>query len=399
MSHFFLNSYKFHLFLVSLLVSLKIDRGARYPSFGLLAGCGFVNEPCINSTTGQVSDSVENEFCTKPLYLDGSGIPAVESLNSVLCDPSYQSWVICDLSDLRQLGTGEKTYFSSDPQLSTIFFQRADNCPIPSLNLGLNCLDETIASTYNEFYAGESVGPNSRCVNAYFESSFGRAYQPACIRITCDVDAGVVRIGQDNTEQICDYDGQLLTVGGGRSDGATIICPRLAVVCPQLFTCPDACFGRGECVYTNVDANGRVIPTCQCFDTTNSHPSCAPSFFANLSSNVTTPTTSPVTIPPVVPNSTAVPIPTFVAPISPNLSTLSPIFIGSDNNTAPTETTLPPTPTTIKTSSSAPVIRRTNRPASTNGTSSPTTSNAWYSCYYHHGVTSIIITTTIIIWL
>ena len=178
----------------------------------------------------------------------------------------------------------ERTYFS-DPSLSTIFFQRADNCPIPNLQLGLRCLDDD--DTYNIFYEGESVGSNSRCLNAYYESNTGRAFHPACIRVTCDMEERVVRIGQNDTEQICEFDGQLLSVSGNRTDGATFVCPRLAAVCPQLYLCPDGCFGRGECIYTNVDSNGRIVPKCNCFDTTNTHESCAPTFILDPVPNPT----------------------------------------------------------------------------------------------------------------
>lgn len=263
-----------------------IDRGASFPTFGLLAGCDFVEKPCINATTGQVVDGATNEFCTAPVLLDGTGVPLTSSLNSVFCDPSYQSWTICDLSNVRSGSSDELRYFA-DTSLTTVAFTRADNCPIPNLQLGLKCSDENISS-YNVFYNGESVGTGSRCINAYNnDDSTGRAYQPACINVTCDTDSGVVRLGDASSTYVCTYDGQELPLEN-RSDGATFICPRLAAVCPELFTCPDGCFGRGECVYSS--DSGR--PTCRCFDN-NTHASCAPAAIVQRS------TTAPNTPAPV----------------------------------------------------------------------------------------------------
>jgi Leishmanolysin len=244
-----------------------------------------VNEPCINSTTGEarVVEGATNEFCTTPLLVDGTGVPVVSSLNSVICDPAYESWTICDLSNVRTISPNELLYFP-DPSWTTVAFPNADNCPIPSLQLGLQCSNED-SSTYTVFYDGESVGTGSRCVNAYYNrASSGRAYQPACMSVTCDADAGLVRLGSN---YVCTYDGEELPIAN-RSDGATIICPRLAAVCPELFTCPDGCFGRGECVYSG---SGR--PTCRCLDGNNTHASCAPAVLLNR------PTTGPTTPAPV----------------------------------------------------------------------------------------------------
>ena len=330
----------------------------------------------------------ENEFCNTPLYLDDGGVPSLESLNNVLCDPSHQSWAICDLSDLRSFDANERTYFTgNDALLSTIFFQRADNCPIPSLNLGIDCFDDSIA--YNEFYVGESVGPNSRCLNAYTETtSVGRTYHPACIRVTCDLTERVVRIGQNETEQICEYDGQLLVVPGGRTDGATFICPRLATVCPALFTCPDGCFARGECVYNIVDGNGRTVPTCRCFDTNNTHPSCAPSFIVNRSTNTTTP--QPIASP--------VALPSFVNPIL-NPAVISPISTVPPNPPPSTQPTAPPTqpvPSTGMTpngASSPTILQRTDAP-----TTSQSSSGSSCFSYYYVPVMTTAVATVIFLW-
>jgi hypothetical protein len=320
--------------------------------------------------------------------LDDFGIPSLESLNSILCDPSHQSWVICDLSDLRIQEPNERTYFP-DPTLSTIFFQRADNCPIPSLNLGIDCFDDSVE--YAEFYAGESVGPSSRCLNAYTDpNGFGREYRPACIRVTCDLTERVVRIGQNETEQICEFDGQLLVVPGGRTDGATIVCPRLAAVCPSLFTCPDGCFGRGECVYNNVDSNGRTLPTCRCFDTTNSHPSCAPPFIVDLSTNSTTlePTGSPIIFPPfsLPPSATSPATPSSTSATSPTLPTIQPVLLPAPS-LSPNEI--------LTTRAPSPTIRRTDAPTVDQPTSA--SRSARFSSHCSTFAITVAVTTTMFI--
>lgn len=246
-------------------------RNSTPPAFGLGAGCEFVNDECINSTSDKVPDWVESEFCDTPFILGNEAV-APESLNNVFCDPAYFSFAICDLSDL--LAPSERTYFSN-PLLSPMFFDIADSCPMPILGLGLDC---RIEAPYNAFYLGESVGENSRCLNAFYENDVGTANRPACMQVTCDTEAGVVRIGQGEYEQVCTKDGELLPSATGDSD-AFIICPRLAAVCPELFTCPESCFGRGDCVIPdddNLAPSGTNKPFCRCYDESNTDPSCVP---------------------------------------------------------------------------------------------------------------------------
>jgi hypothetical protein len=251
-------------------------RGGGHPVFGMGAGCDFVFDECIDRSTSQLPDFVVDEFCTAPLIFEQSTLTR-ESLNSVFCDPSHQSWVLCDLSTFRAVAASETTYFS-DPDLATIFFSRADNCPIPILTLGLDC---RIDDPYNVFYPGESVGNSSRCLNAYYDSDGARAYQPACLKVVCDVDAGVVRIGEDGSQQNCTFDGEELPVKG--RDGAFFLCPRLAVLCPEIFACPDGCSGRGDCIYSE---GNTAPPVCRCFDEQNTDKACAPDYITGLSSTL-----------------------------------------------------------------------------------------------------------------
>lgn len=75
----------------------------------------------------------------------------------------------------------------------------------------------------------------------------------------------------------CNYDFEELEtrVGAGLL-AQTIVCPRLSMVCPDLYACPFNCAGRGRCNYTNT-VNGTVRPKCECFDPTDSSEGCSDS--------------------------------------------------------------------------------------------------------------------------
>lgn len=248
-------------------------RGVAEIAFGIGAGCGFVTEACINKSTDRVADWVENEFCDDVIarFTGGSDVPRFSTSN-VFCDPAYRSWTLCDLVQSSG-GLNTKSYFS-DLSLRPFFFHDADNCPVPAVGLGLDC---RVDAPYNVFYQGESVGQSSRCINAFYGANGSvPTFRPACIPVTCDVNAGVVRIGLGEFQQNCTFDGQKLPALG--QSNACFVCPRLAAVCPEIFVCPDGCFGRGECVYSGENATLGAKPYCRCFDTTNTDLACAPPY-------------------------------------------------------------------------------------------------------------------------
>jgi len=151
-------------------------------------------------------------------------------------------------------------------------------------------LDCRIDDPYNPRYPGETAGQeNSRCINAYYQDSDGsQVFQPACMEIRCAPELNAVLVGQSDALQVCSYDGELLPVPNMAD--AFFVCPRLAAVCPSVKACPDDCFGRGECERV-VTESGRVIPTCRCFDETNTDVSCKPQVFW---SETVAPTDSPL---------------------------------------------------------------------------------------------------------
>lgn len=235
-------------------------RGGSHPSFGLGAGCAFVEEDCIDGATDTVADWVIGEFCDTPLGFSQPG--------NAFCDPTSISWTICDLSRFQK---PTRSYFS-DEILGPFLFPMADECPIPLLGMGLDCRRD---DPYNAFYPGESVGGTSRCINArYAGSDGGQIHRPACMSVNCNDELGVVILG--DSQHICSSDGEIIPIIG--QNGGFLVCPRLASLCPHMFVCEGGCYGRGDCVQI-VDDTGRSRPTCQCFDPNNTDRLCRPEIF------------------------------------------------------------------------------------------------------------------------
>lgn len=122
--------------------------GGSHPPFGLLAGCAFVDEDCIQN--GTTPDWNQGEFCDAPLIQRRGGGISIDSLRFVLCDSSHESWSVCDLVSRRAGDLPEQNYFA-DPTLGALF-TGADGCPTSSIGLGLNC---KIDDPYTPFYQGK----------------------------------------------------------------------------------------------------------------------------------------------------------------------------------------------------------------------------------------------------
>jgi leishmanolysin-like peptidase len=244
----------------------RVDyRNSDMPAYGIGAGCDFANADCI--INNQVpSWASPNEFCSTPMGFkdDFQGIDE-RSLNKVLCDPTYTQWAACDLFQFREDAPSEinKRRYFSNPLLGPLFFDQADSCPVPVIGLGLDC---TRDDPYVGFYNGESVGASSRCFTAFYnDRAAGTVYRPACMQVICDCHDHVVRIGK----QVCSFDGEVVAIPG--EDDAFLECPRLAAVCPELFSCPLACSGRGIC---EIDSMAGT-PVCECSDSSNDDIACS----------------------------------------------------------------------------------------------------------------------------
>jgi len=281
----------------------RVDyRGGSQPAFGIGAGCEFVSQPCIQDD--RVPSWSHGEFCDRPIAQLENEDADPEFLNTVdlYCDPAHYAWTACDLVSLLDESVEDVSYFS-DRRLAPFWFKLADNCPLPDAGLGLDC--RRGEDPYIAFYEGESVGTNSRCINAFhhqqLENSTSNAgsviFRPACMTVTCDMEAGVVRIGQGASEQVCTADGEILPAIG--PDGASFICPRLAALCPEIFACPEDCWGRGECVFPDGisgedESYSARRPFCQCFEETNNTDfACAPPYIERPTASPTISPTSP----------------------------------------------------------------------------------------------------------
>jgi hypothetical protein len=219
--------------------------GASIPSFGLGAGCDFVTGSCIQND--QVPEWGKGYFCNSPIrFLDGE--IEVNSTNNIMCDPSHRAWTLCDLwdeatvpRDLITIPETSKRYFSDNDLVPSFIY--AEYCPIPTKSLGLDCTKD---DEYTPFFVGESVGADSRCINA-IKNNGQPVHRPACMKVTCDAVEGKVIIGDGENEQVCSYDGELLPIPSSTSE--FLECPRLATICPELFSCINSCAGREVCSY------------------------------------------------------------------------------------------------------------------------------------------------------
>jgi hypothetical protein len=243
---------------------------ASVPTFGLGAGCDFVYNSCIQNE--QVPAWGSGMFCSNAIRFT-DGYMDVESLDNVLCDPSHHTWTLCDLWDKPTVPQGltefpESTvHYFSDVDLVPSF-PLAEFCPLPTKSLGLDCTQED--DSYPAFYSGESVGQDSRCINAFYVRNEQTTRRPACMKIVCDANNMQVLIQQGiDIFYVCEYDGQIL-----ESDGFSMECPRFAAVCPELFTCPSSCSGRGVCHYDNG-------ATCVCEDPNAIGPGCHDVLFSH----------------------------------------------------------------------------------------------------------------------
>eukprot|EP00594_Rhizosolenia_setigera_P015309 CAMPEP_0178975142 /NCGR_PEP_ID=MMETSP0789-20121207/22953_1 /TAXON_ID=3005 /ORGANISM="Rhizosolenia setigera, Strain CCMP 1694" /LENGTH=719 /DNA_ID=CAMNT_0020663765 /DNA_START=409 /DNA_END=2568 /DNA_ORIENTATION=+ len=305
-------------------------------TFGLGAGCDFVEQDCIDSQKMQVPESSRGFFCDQ-----------VGSLRQEVfvnrCTPTHLATGFCDLFDFEadSLNTGflpptKFTYFE-DENLSPVFFDRADFCPvsIPVLEVNDCRIDVDSQNPKNEI-----------CINIEMEDQKNEGlmlYGAQCADYKCNEDIKKVQVIFEDEEPItCDFDFQKHVIPNVKPDGVMFECPRVNVVCSQWY-CPDLCSGRGICnTFNNMNK-------CECFDTSDKSPNCDGTLIPTSSptkSPSMSPTKSPTYIPTLRPtqNPTGKPsrkptaLPTTSHPTQEEILSLTPTFSPTVSTT--TSTTL-----------------------------------------------------------
>jgi hypothetical protein len=231
---------------------------AKLSPYGKGRGCDFVNEPCI--VNDQVPEYGTGVFCNTLSSFTNEGIAS----SQLLCDPTHKSVTACDLFDINDMPSdivallpSDRIPRFSDPNLVSIF-NRADYCPLPVIDARLDCTN-TVDNVGVQTYRGESRGLYSRCING----QIGSTAIPGCFQIECDAAQHKVVING----QVCDEAGQQLSVSTVDGQSATLTCPDLETICPEL-SCPGECSGRGVCDYASVP------PRCICADTSDTSAAC-----------------------------------------------------------------------------------------------------------------------------
>ena len=198
------------------------------PSFGRGAGCGFVESSCI--VGGKVPDYSKGFFCANS-ELAGSRSG---------CDYTHHNKAGCDLETDISPPDGYQYFLPSNPNYGSPF-EDMRYCPMQSKHL-VPCSTKGHAMTI----PGESFQDNSRC----YETD---ANVPVCLETVCNSKDKMLSVVVNGKSFYCAHDGQVINVDAGYS----VICPRIAAVCPDL-VCPSNCSGKGVCDYC------KEVPECIC---------------------------------------------------------------------------------------------------------------------------------------
>lgn len=255
----------------SLTLALLEDSGWYIPNykqaqvspFGHLAGCDFLDKPCINQ--GTIPTYSKGFFCNKEYSFNMKG----QFIGSFGCDPTHTHIASCDLVDYSKTNRGiipppkPYRYFPQNPNLGSVT-RTADYCPTYSLDavpcVGIGEYVSKVPKLSGNLHSIEHSGKQSKC----FESNNKR---PLCLQTKCDKKSNTVKFYVDNKEYTCLQDDQAIEI----ASNVVIRCPRLASICPNLI-CPSNCSGAGIC--KNLSSEKTAIPKCECFDKSDTTSGC-----------------------------------------------------------------------------------------------------------------------------
>ena len=207
------------------------------PSFGRGAGCGFVQGSCIIG--GKVPDYSVGYFCAS---IDHPGQRSG-------CDYSHDNKAGCELETDISPPPNYQYFLPSNPEYGSPF-EDMQYCPMQSNHL-IPCSTKGHAVAV---LPGETYEENSKC----YETD---ANVPVCLETICNPKDKTMSVVVNGKSFYCAYHGQKINIEAGYS----IICPRIAAVCPDLI-CPSNCSGKGLCDYC------KEVPECICdnpFDKTD----------------------------------------------------------------------------------------------------------------------------------
>jgi len=197
-------------------------------TFGRGAGCGFVESSCI--TGGKIPDYSKGFFCAN---VERQGVRSG-------CDYNHHNKAGCDVeTDISP--PEDFQYFLPDHPDYGSPFEIMHHCPMQTKHL-VSCSTKGHVMPLN----GESYDESSRC----FETD---ANTPVCLETICNPHDKTLSVVVNGKTFYCAYHKEVINVDVGYS----IVCPRIAAVCPDL-VCPSNCSGKGVCDYC------KEVPVCIC---------------------------------------------------------------------------------------------------------------------------------------
>lgn len=199
---------------------------ATTPIFGRGAGCGFIEGECV-SKSYSVPEYSRDFFCGDVVRGE-----LLFDRTPSSCDYTHNHKADCEVL-IQHTSQGASNIMTGNSKANPLCPMRTDNI--------ISCSD----ASNSAHMVGEVYSPYSRCFNTNTPNS-------VCLQSFCNAVDSKIDIVLDGRVHQCDYEGQEVDLGP-----YSIVCPRLAVVCPHL-ACPGNCGGKGICDYCS------EVPKCIC---------------------------------------------------------------------------------------------------------------------------------------
>jgi hypothetical protein len=208
-------------------------------TFGRGAGCGFVGDKCISN--GNVPEYATGYFCN---VRDDAGTRSG-------CDFTHRNKAACDLNNNAKAPSKFQYFRPDNPEFGSPY-EDVKFCPMRSKHL-VSCSSRTAVLS---LLPGEFYDDSSRCYETDNDV-------PVCLETKCSAASKTLDVVVNGNTFHCRFDGEVINAGVGYS----VICPRIAVMCPDLI-CPSNCSGKGVCDYC------KEVPECVCDSPFDQTPGC-----------------------------------------------------------------------------------------------------------------------------